>query len=75
MNKGIDMAKGKVIAILNSDDLFAYDTVLKDIFLLYSQGYDIIYSDLLLKDFIKSTFFIFRLSFSCMVKVFFNFRH
>ncbi|MDB9793354.1 glycosyltransferase [Flavobacteriaceae bacterium] len=51
MNKGIDMAKGKVIAILNSDDLFAYDTVLKDIFLLYSQGYDIIYSDLLLKDF------------------------
>jgi Glycosyl transferase family 2. len=31
MNKGIKMASGDIIGILNSDDRYAYDTVLYDV--------------------------------------------
>ena len=43
MNKGIDMASGDIIAILNSDDFFANKYVLQDIVNLFKQGADIVY--------------------------------
>ena len=47
MNKGIKMASGDVIGILNADDIFAYDGVLSDIALLFNkQKCDIVFADL-----------------------------
>lgn len=51
MNKGIYLSKGKIIVILNSDDLFAYPYVLEDIQKVFDQGYDVIYGDIVIKDF------------------------
>jgi glycosyltransferase len=47
MNKGIQMATGDIIGILNADDIFSYDNVLADIkneFL--NTGADVVYGDL-----------------------------
>lgn len=37
MNKGIEMASGEIIGILNSDDLYAYDRVIEDIVALFQE--------------------------------------
>ena len=47
MNKGLAMASGNVIGILNSDDLYAYNEYLADVAALFAKtGADIVYSDL-----------------------------
>lgn len=51
MNKGIKIAKGKIISILNSDDIYFNNKVLSEIFNLYNNGFEIIYGDLIIKDF------------------------
>lgn len=51
MNKGVKIAEGKLISILNSDDIFNYKYLLSEIFELYKNGFDIIYGDLIIKDY------------------------
>lgn len=47
MNKGIKMASGDVIGILNSDDMYADDAVLKDVAETFERtGADAVYGDL-----------------------------
>lgn len=47
MNKGIRMATGDVIGILNSDDIYAdYDILSKVAYTFYKQGVDSVYGDL-----------------------------
>jgi glycosyltransferase len=46
LNKGIAKAKGDIVGILHSDDLFADDQVLKDVEALFEAGYDGVYGDL-----------------------------
>lgn len=51
MNKGLKMANGKMIAILNSDDVFnSNDNLLYRIYEIYKNGYDVVYGDLIIKD-------------------------
>lgn len=51
MNKGINKAKGKIIVILNSDDFFAYSYLLEDVQKIFDKGYDVIYGNIIIKDF------------------------
>lgn len=47
LNKGIKLAKGDIIGILHSDDIFAYNNVLTDIVKLFKkENVDSVYSDL-----------------------------
>ena len=46
MNKGISLATGEVIGILNADDFFADDRVVADIAAAFSGETDIVYGDL-----------------------------
>ena len=46
INKGIKNAKGEVIAILNSDDFYTNKSVLSKIVSGFSEGIDIVYSDI-----------------------------
>ena len=46
LNKGIAKARGDVVGILHSDDLFADDQVLKDVGVLFEAGFDGVYGDL-----------------------------
>uniref|UniRef100_UPI0025CDDD62 glycosyltransferase family 2 protein n=1 Tax=uncultured Mucilaginibacter sp. TaxID=797541 RepID=UPI0025CDDD62 len=47
MNKGIKMASGDIIGMLNADDFFAYDDALNDIANLFNkQNCDIVFADL-----------------------------
>lgn len=47
MNKGIELASGDIIGILNSDDMYANDTVLHDVVETFEQtGADVVYGDL-----------------------------
>lgn len=48
MNKGIKLATGDIIGILNSDDIYADDNVLKDVIRCFDkdENLDIVYSDL-----------------------------
>jgi len=51
MNKGIRMASGDVIGILNSDDMYADDAVLKDVAETFERtGADAVYGDLVYVD-------------------------
>ena len=45
LNKGIKMSTGDVIGILNADDAFADDTVLRDVVAAFSDGVDCVYGD------------------------------
>lgn len=49
MNKGIRMASGDIIGIINSDDILANDHVFSDV-VNNIDGYDGVYSNLLMKD-------------------------
>lgn len=46
LNKGISKAKGDIIGLLHSDDLFADDHVLADVQAMFEAGYDGVYGDL-----------------------------
>jgi glycosyltransferase involved in cell wall biosynthesis len=47
MNKGISLATGDIIGILNSDDVYSYENVLKDVMQIFSKGTsDAVYADL-----------------------------
>jgi glycosyltransferase involved in cell wall biosynthesis len=46
MNKGIKLASGDVVGILNSDDLYADAGVLKDVMTLFTADIDAVYADL-----------------------------
>ena len=47
MNKGIDMASGEIIGILNSDDLYANDKVVSEIVSIFTKkNVDVVYGDL-----------------------------
>lgn len=46
LNKGIAKAKGDIIGILHSDDLFSDEHVLKDVLEKFAAGYDGVYADL-----------------------------
>jgi glycosyltransferase involved in cell wall biosynthesis len=46
LNKGISKAKGEIVGILHSDDLFNDDQVLEDILAMFEAGYDGVYGDL-----------------------------
>jgi len=51
MNKGIDMATGDVIAILNSDDLYADNQVISRVVSVFDRGnVDVVYGDLVYFD-------------------------
>ncbi len=51
MNKGIRLATGDVIGILNSDDLYAYDSALSELVkLMMSSGSDTVFADLAIVD-------------------------
>lgn len=46
MNKGINLSKGKFVAILNSDDCFAHENVLFDVIKLFKNEVDIVYGNI-----------------------------
>ncbi|MGE4317355.1 MAG: glycosyltransferase family 2 protein [Deferribacterales bacterium] len=46
LNKAIAMATGDVVAILHSDDVYATDTILKDVVEKFKDGHSIVYGDL-----------------------------
>lgn len=50
MNKGVAMATGDVIGILNADDMYADEKVLKDILTQFDSGVDAVYADLVYVD-------------------------
>lgn len=50
LNKGLLLAKGDIIGILHSDDLFSDENVLRDIQQLFEQGADVVYGDLVYVD-------------------------
>ena len=51
MNKGIALAKGDIIGILNSDDYYADDSVIEKVVALFEEtGCDAVYGDLLYVD-------------------------
>lgn len=48
MNKGVKLATGDVVGILNSDDLYASDTIISDVMeLIQKEGTDCLYGDLI----------------------------
>lgn len=52
MNKGIQMATGEVIGILNADDVYAHENVLKNVMVLFQDSKtDAVYGDL---DFVEA---------------------
>jgi glycosyltransferase involved in cell wall biosynthesis len=50
MNKGISLATGDIIGILNSDDVYAGDSVLEEVAETISRGFDSCYGDLVYVD-------------------------
>lgn len=46
MNKGVSLASGDIIGILNADDVYAYDEVLKDIISVFKSDVEGVYADL-----------------------------
>ncbi len=59
MNKGIGLANGDIVGILNSDDFYASETIIKDVISLFNEtGCDAVYGDLLYVDGIDTTKFI-----------------
>ena len=46
LNKGIEVATGDVIGFLHGDDYFAYNEAVEDIAKLFTEGAEIVYSDL-----------------------------
>lgn len=50
MNKGIKMASGDIIGLLNSDDVLASDSVFEKILLSFDESIDGTYSDLIFMD-------------------------
>lgn len=46
LNKGMRRARGEIIGILHSDDLFADNQVLKKVHELFLEGADVVYADL-----------------------------
>ena len=50
MNKGIRMASGNVIGILNSDDFYADSKVLEDISVAFTQNTDVVFGNLYFVD-------------------------
>jgi glycosyltransferase involved in cell wall biosynthesis len=51
MNKGIELATGDVVGLLNSDDIYAYDSVLSELVeLMVSSGSDTVFADLAIVD-------------------------
>jgi glycosyltransferase involved in cell wall biosynthesis len=51
MNKGIELATGDVVGLLNSDDIYAYDSVLSELVeLMVSSGSDTVFADLTIVD-------------------------
>ncbi|MBD3638828.1 MAG: glycosyltransferase [Crocinitomicaceae bacterium] len=50
MNKGIQLATGDVIGILNSDDIYTDDKVLKDVLHAFDETTDAVYADLVYVD-------------------------
>ena len=51
MNKGISLAKGEIIGILNSDDFYADDSVIKDVVKIFEEtNCDAVYGDLVYVD-------------------------
>jgi glycosyltransferase involved in cell wall biosynthesis len=51
MNKGIELATGDVVGLLNSDDIYAYDSVLSELIeLMVSSGSDTVFADLAIVD-------------------------
>ena len=51
MNKGIKLATGDIIGILNSDDEYVYDRVISELVDKFSKGADCVYGNI---DFVKS---------------------
>lgn len=50
MNKGVRMATGDVVGILNSDDFYADENVLRDVMACFQPGVDAVYADLVYVD-------------------------
>lgn len=60
MNKGIQMASGDIIGIINSDDVLAHENVFKNI-IDNMKGYDGVYSNLLMLDeYLKKPYRLFK---------------
>ena len=51
MNKGIGLAKGDIVGILNSDDFYAEETIIEEVVSLFNKsGCDAVYGDLVYVD-------------------------
>lgn len=50
MNKGIALASGDIIGILNADDVYAADNVLSQVVSCFGKGVDAVYADLVYVD-------------------------
>ena len=51
MNKGIGLASGDIVGILNSDDFYAAETIIEDVVSIFNEtGCDAVYGDLLYVD-------------------------
>jgi glycosyltransferase involved in cell wall biosynthesis len=55
MNKGVALATGDIVGILNSDDFYSNDTVISNVVAQFTDGIDAVYADLVYVDQVQTS--------------------